>query len=125
MQLRITCLPGDGIGPEVVRQAIGVLQAVADLFGHTLQLEEKEVGGAALAKFGNPLPDATIETCLKSQAVLLGAVGSPAYDHYERERRPEAGLLRLRQTLGAYANLRPAVFYPVLRKCSPLREEVA
>src|SRR5258706_10756352 len=125
MQLRITSLPGDGIGPEVTLQAIRVLDEVAGGFCHDLVLDEKEIGGAALTSFGDPLPPTTIQACLQSQAVLLGAVGGPAFDHHPRERRPEAGLLRLRQALGAYANLRPAVFYPVLRDCSPLREEVA
>jgi 3-isopropylmalate dehydrogenase len=124
MQLRVISLPGDGIGPEVTRQAIRVLEKVAAGFGHSLELDEREIGGAALTKFGDPLPPATIQACLGSQAVLLGAVGSPAFDHHPREVRPEAGLLRLRQALGAYANLRPAVFYPALRDCSPLREEI-
>src|ERR1700690_3780766 len=124
MQLRVTSLPGDGIGPEVTSQAVCVLEEVASGFGHDLQLDEKEIGGAALTKFGNPLPDSTIKTCLDSQAVLLGAVGAPAFDHNPRALRPEAGLLRLRQELGAFANLRPAVFYPALAACSPLREEI-
>jgi 3-isopropylmalate dehydrogenase len=124
MQLRVTSLPGDGIGPEVISQAICVLEEVATGFGHELELDEKEIGGVALAKFGNPLPDATVQACLASQAVLLGAVGSPGFDHHPRELRPEAGLLRLRQVLGAFANLRPAVFYPALAACSPLREEI-
>jgi 3-isopropylmalate dehydrogenase len=124
MQLRVTSLPGDGIGPEVTSQAICVLEEVSDGFGHDLELDEKEIGGVALARFGNPLPDLTIQACLNSQAVLLGAVGSPGYDHNPRELRPEAGLLRLRQELGAFANLRPAIFYPALASCSPLREEI-
>lgn len=124
MQLRVTSLPGDGIGPEVTLQAIRVLEEVADGFGHDLELDEKEIGGAALTSFGDPLPQSTIEACLASQAVLLGAVGGPAFDHYPRELRPEAGLLRLRQALGAFANLRPAVFYPALRESSPLREDI-
>ncbi|MGA8540798.1 MAG: 3-isopropylmalate dehydrogenase [Terriglobales bacterium] len=124
MQLRITSLPGDGIGPEVTSQAICVLEEVADGFGHDLELDEKEIGGVALSKFGDPLPDTTIQACLASQAVLLGAVGSPAFDHNPRELRPEAGLLRLRKELGAFANLRPAVYYPALAACSPLREEI-
>lgn len=124
MQLRITSLPGDGIGPEVIQQAIRVLEEVSDGFGHNLDLDEKEIGGAALSRFGDPLPQPTVDACLASQAVLLGAVGDPAFDNNPRERRPEAGLLRLRQALGAYANLRPAVFYPALRDCSPLREGV-
>jgi len=124
MQLRVTSLPGDGIGPEVTSQAICVLEEVVTGFGHDLELDEKEIGGVALARFGNPLPDSTIQACLASEAVLLGAVGNPAYDHNARELRPEAGLLRLRQELGAFANLRPAVFYPPLAACSPLREEI-
>lgn len=124
MQLRVTALPGDGIGPEVTSQGICVLEEVASGFGHDLELDEKEIGGVALAKYGNPLPDATIQACLASQAVLLGAVGSPAFDQNPRELRPEAGLLRLRQELGAFANLRPAVYYPALAACSPLREEI-
>src|ERR1700676_1640962 len=124
MQLTVTSLPGDGIGPEVTSQAICVLEEIASGFGHDLELDEKEIGGAALSKFGVPLPDATVQACLRSRAVLLGAVGSPAFDQNPRELRPEAGLLRLRQELGAFANLRPAVFYPSLGGCSPLREDV-
>jgi 3-isopropylmalate dehydrogenase len=124
MQLRIISLPGDGIGPEVTSQAICVLEEIATGFGHDLELDEKDIGGAALARFGHPLPDATIQACLRSQAVLLGAVGNPAYDANPRELRPESGLLRLRLELGAFANLRPAVFYPSLASRSPLREEV-
>ena len=124
MQLRITSLPGDGIGAEVVRQAVRVLEEVARAFGHELELTEKEIGGAALRKYSDPLPPSTLESCLASQAVLLGAVGTPEFDHNPRELRPEAGLLRLRKELGAFANLRPAVFYPALASCSPLREEL-
>lgn len=124
MRISVTTLPGDGIGPEVTSQAVRILQEVARGFGHDLKLDQKDIGGAALAKFGNPLPDSTIQSCLASQAVLLGAVGAPAFDHNPCELRPEAGLLRLRQELGAFANLRPAVFYPALAACSPLREEV-
>jgi 3-isopropylmalate dehydrogenase len=124
MRLSVTSLPGDGIGPEVTSQAVRILKEVAAGFGHELILNEKEIGGAALAKFGNPLPSSTLESCLASQAVLLGAVGTPAFDHNPRELRPEAGLLRLRQELGAFANLRPTVFYPALAACSPLREEI-
>ena len=124
MRLHITALPGDGIGPEVTVQAVRVLQEIATGYGHGLQIEEKEIGGAALAKFNNPLPEGTVQSCLASQAVLLGAVGNPAYDNNPRELRPESGLLRIRQELGAFANLRPAVFYPALAGCSPLREEV-
>src|SRR6202034_1656084 len=121
MLLNLTILPGDGIGPEVTDQAVLVLQAIADAFGHQLQLQRKNVGGAALAAVNDPLPPDTIQACLSSSAVLLGAVGSPAFDHYPNHLRPEAGLLRLRRELGAYANLRPAICFPALEDCSPLR----
>jgi 3-isopropylmalate dehydrogenase len=124
MLLKLTLLPGDGIGPEVTEQAVLVLQAVADLFGHQLQLQYKNIGGAALAAVEDPLPADTIQACLSSSAVLMGAVGNPAFDHYPNHLRPEAGLLRLRRELGAYANLRPAICFPALEDSSPLREEL-
>lgn len=124
MLLKLTVLPGDGIGPEVTEQAVLVLQAVADAFGHQIQLQRKPIGGAALTAANDPLPADTIQACLGSGAVLLGAVGSPAFDHNPGHLRPEAGLLRLRRELGAYANLRPAVFFPALEDCSPLRAEI-
>ena len=124
MLLNLTVLPGDGIGPEVTEQAVLVLQAVANGFGHQLQLLTKLIGGAALAAVNDPLPADTIQACLASSAVLLGAVGSPAFDHNPGHLRPEAGLLRIRRELGAYANLRPAVFFPALEDCSPLRGEI-
>jgi|SRR5579863_557883 len=123
MNLNLTILPGDGIGPEVTEQAVLVLQAVADAFGHRLELTHKLIGGAALTALNDPLPAETIQACLSSSAVLLGAVGSPAFDHYPNHLRPEAGLLRLRRELGAFANLRPAVCFPALEDCSPLRPE--
>jgi 3-isopropylmalate dehydrogenase len=124
MLLKITVLPGDGIGPEVTAQAVQVLQAVADAFNHQLQLQHKNIGGAALAAANDPLPPDTLQACLSSSGVLLGAVGTPAYDHYPNHLRPEAGLLRLRRELGAYANLRPAICFPALEDCSPLRSEL-
>ena len=124
MLLNLTILPGDGIGPEVTEQAVAVLQAVADAFGHQLQLQHKNIGGAALTAANDPLPPDTIQACLASSAVLLGAVGGPAFDHYPQHLRPEAGLLRLRRELGAYANLRPAICFPALEDCSPLRADL-
>jgi 3-isopropylmalate dehydrogenase len=124
MQLKLTVLGGDGIGPEVTDQAVLVLRAVADGFGHELQLQQKLIGGAALAAVNDPLPADTIEACLGSTAVLLGAVGNPAFDANPGHLRPEAGLLRIRRELGAYANLRPAVFFPALEDSSPLRAEI-
>ena len=124
MLLKLTILPGDGIGPEVTEQAVLVLQAIGARFGHQLQLQHKLIGGAALTAVNDPLPADTVQACLASSAVLLGAVGSPAFDQNPGHLRPEAGLLRIRRELGAYANLRPAVFFPALEDCSPLRPEV-
>jgi 3-isopropylmalate dehydrogenase len=124
MILNITILPGDGIGPEVTKQAVLVLQTVAEAFGHQLQLQHRNIGAAALAAVEDPLPADTVQTCLASSAVLMGAVGNPAYDHYPNHLRPEAGLLRLRRELGAYANLRPAICFPALEDSSPLRPEL-
>ena len=124
MHLKITVLPGDGIGPEVTAAAVAVLQTVCNGFGHQLELTEKNVGGAALRSANDPLPPDTLEHCLGSQAVLLGAVGGPAFDDVPRHLRPESGLLRLRSELGVFANLRPAVCYPGLEDCSPLRDSL-
>jgi len=124
MLLKITILPGDGIGPEVTDEAVRVLDNVARGFGHQLRLERKEIGGAALLSSNNPLPGDTIHSCLASGAVLLGAVGGPSFDKFPKHLRPESGLLRLRRELGAFANLRPAVCFPALEDCSPLRPEI-
>ena len=125
MLLKIAILPGDGIGPEVTDEAVRVLEAIAAIFGHELRLKKKDVGGEALANSHDPLPPDTLQTCLSSDAVLLGAVGGPAFDNVPTDLRPEKGLLRLRKALGAFANLRPAVCFPALEDCSPLRPEVA
>src|ERR1700683_4121174 len=124
MLLKLTILPGDGIGPEVTEQAVLVLQALAGAFGHQLQLQHRLIGGAALTVANDPLPADTVEACLASSAVLLGAVGSPAFDRNPGHLRPEAGLLKIRRELGAYANLRPAVCFPALEDCSALRPEI-
>jgi 3-isopropylmalate dehydrogenase len=124
MLLKIAILPGDGIGPEVTDEAVRVLEAIAAAFGHEVSLTKKDVGGAALTSRRDPLPEDTLQTCLASGAVLLGAVGGPAFDNVPKDLRPERGLLRLRQELGAFANLRPAVCFPALEDCSPLRSDV-
>jgi 3-isopropylmalate dehydrogenase len=124
MPLKITVLAGDGIGPEVTEQAVLVLRSVAEAFGHQLELQHQLIGGAALTAANDPLPPDTIAACLASSAVLLGAVGSPAFDHNPGHLRPEAGLLRLRRELGAFANLRPAILFAALEDCSPLRPEL-
>jgi 3-isopropylmalate dehydrogenase len=125
MLLKLTTLPGDGIGPEVVDQAVRVLEEVARAFGHQLSITRKPIGGAALLASKNPLPDDTLQACLSSSAVLLGAVGGPSFDSFPAHLRPESGLLRLRRELGVFANLRPAVCFPSLEDCSPLRPELA
>ena len=124
MILKLTILPGDGIGPEVTDEAERVLEGVATAFGHQLDVTRKNVGGAALTASNDPLPDDTLQCCLASQAVLLGAVGGPAFDHFPGPKRPEAGLLRLRRELGVFANLRPAICFSALEDASPLRREI-
>ena len=124
MDARITVLPGDGVGPEVTAEAVACLQAVAECFGHTFQFTEALIGGAAVEATGDPLPEATLAACHASDAVLLGAVGGPAWDRHPREQRPESGLLRLRKALGLYANLRPVTVHPALEDASPLKPEI-
>ncbi|MDN5277636.1 MAG: 3-isopropylmalate dehydrogenase [Clostridiales bacterium] len=122
--MKIAVIPGDGIGPEVVKQAIVVLEAVAQKFGHRFEFQEVLMGGAALDAVGVPLPDETLEVCLKSDAVLLGAVGGPKWDDMPGHLRPEAGLLGIRKGLNLFANLRPAKVFPQLKSASTLKEEV-
>jgi len=121
MLLKLTVLPGDGVGPEVTDEAIRVLEAVAETGHHQLDITRKPVGGAALTSVKDP---DTLQACLSSGAVLLGAVGGPAFDSFPSHLRPESGLLRLRKELGVFANLRPALCFPALEDCSPLRAEV-
>jgi len=125
MKTRITILPGDGIGPEVTVEAVRVLQTVAAIHGYRFEFEEHAIGGDAIKRFGSPLPRATLDAALASDAVLLGAVGSPEFDRVPPNQRPEAGLLLLRSALGGYANLRPAIAYSSIAACSPVRTEVA
>src|SRR5450755_2664422 len=124
MLIKVTVLPGDGIGPEVTDQAVRVLEEVAAVFGHQLACARKDIGGAALKSSKDPLPADTLKACLSSGAVLLGAVGGPAFDGFPSHLRPESGLLRLRRELGVFANLRPALCFAALEDCSPLRTEV-
>jgi 3-isopropylmalate dehydrogenase len=124
MLLKLALLPGDGIGPEVTEEAVRVLESVGATCGHELAITRKDIGGAALLREKNPLPNATLQACLASGAVLLGAVGGPSFDAFPSHLRPESGLLRLRKELGVFANLRPAVCFAALENCSPLRADV-
>ncbi len=122
---KIALLPGDGIGPEIVPQAVRVLQAVGEKFNHEFQFQAALIGGAAYDATGHPLPEETLAVCRSSDAILLGAVGGPKWDNLEPELRPERGaLLPLRKKLGLYANLRPAVVNPALAEASTLKEEL-
>lgn len=124
MEARITVLPGDGVGPEVTAEAVACLASVAERFGHQFTFQEALIGGAAVDATGDPLPDATLDLCRSADAVLLGAVGGPAWDGHARDQRPESGLLRLRKGLGLFANLRPVTVHPALEDASPLKPEV-
>jgi 3-isopropylmalate dehydrogenase len=117
----IAVLPGDGIGPEVIRAAAAILQDCALEYGFQVNLAEFPFGGAAIDKTGKPLPQETLDACLKSDAVFLGAVGGPKWDSQPLDRRPEAGLLGLRRALGLYANVRPIRLREPLRALCPLR----
>jgi 3-isopropylmalate dehydrogenase len=120
-QCTIAVLPGDGIGPEVIRAATSILQDCASEFGFRVNLVELPFGGMAIDKCGKPLPQETLDACLKADAVLLGAVGGPKWDSQPLDRRPEAGLLGLRRALGVYANVRPIALRKPLRALCPLR----
>ena len=108
MNKTIAVIRGDGIGPEIVGETLGVLDAVAVKFGHTFTYKEALMGGCAIDAFGVPLPDSSLETCLNSDSVLLGAVGGPQWDAQPSANRPERGLLKLREAMGLYTNVRPA-----------------
>lgn len=122
--MKIVLLPGDGIGPEVVAAAERVLVKVGEVHGHAFEFERHALGGVALRQHGPPLPETTLRACLEADAILLGAVGDPAFDREPPERRPERGLLDLRKALGAYANLRPARIWSGLESFSPLKSEL-
>jgi 3-isopropylmalate dehydrogenase len=124
MRLKIAVLAGDGIGPEVTQQATNILRAVAEFGGHDFTFVEAPIGGVAITEHGSPLPTSTLDVALDSEAVLLGAVGDNKFNALTPDKRPEAGLLQLRQALGGFANLRPSVAYTSLAASSPLRPEV-
>lgn len=121
---KIVLLPGDGIGPEIIREAVKVLEAVASIEGFDLEWETADMGGIAIDKHGIPLPEATLAACHAADGVLLGAVGGPKWDDLPGQKRPEAGLLGIRKGLGLFANLRPAKIFGALQEASSLKAEV-
>lgn len=124
MQLKVLTLPGDGIGVEVTREAVRVLEKVASKFGHDLKLSEGLLGGIAIHKTGTPYPAETEKLALEADATLMGAFGLPEFDNAPPEKRPEKGLLGIRKTLGVYANLRPVRAYRSLIDSSPLKNHL-
>lgn len=123
MNFKITLLPGDGIGPEVVGEAVRVLETVAAKYKHTFNFQERLMGGCSIDKYGSSLTDETLADCKASDSVLLGAVGGPKWDDPKAKDRPERGLLALRKGLGVFANLRPVKVHPSLVDVSPLKPE--
>jgi 3-isopropylmalate dehydrogenase len=125
MKKKITVIEGDGIGPEVTKQSVHVLNAIAKLFNHEFEYTYCLMGAVAIDKSGDPLPDETIESCLESDAILLGAIGHPKYDNDPNARvRPEQGLLKLRKSLQLFANIRPVTTYKSLHHLSPLKGKI-
>ena len=124
MTKRIALIPGDGIGPEIVAQAKTVLDRVAEIFGHEFTYTEVSMGGNAIDRYGDPLPQEMLDKCLASDSVLLGAVGGPKWNGVPGPQRPEKGLLRLRAGMGVYSNNRPAKIWPQLASASPLKPEI-
>jgi len=124
MKKQIAVLKGDGIGPEVIDQSLKVLEAIGFLFGHQFELKECLIGGIAIDQTGFALPEETIQTCKSADAILLGAIGDPKFDNDPSAKvRPEQGLLKLRKSLGLYANIRPVKIYKSLKHLSPLKDE--
>ena len=125
MNKTIAIIKGDGIGPEIVTEAMGILDAVAAKFGHTFTYVDAPMGGNAIDKFGVPLPDSSLATCRNADSVLLGAVGGPKWDNQPAANRPERGLLKLREGMGLYTNVRPAKMFSELSAACPLRADIA
>ena len=123
MKAKITLLPGDGIGPEVVGEAVRMLDFIASKYNHTFEYKERLMGGCSIDKYGSSLTDETLADCQSADAVLLGAVGGPKWDDPAAKDRPERGLLALRKGLGVFANLRPVKVHPALMEWSPLKPE--
>ena len=124
MTKNIAVIRGDGIGPEIVGQALRVLDKVAELYGHTFTYTDVDMGGCAIDKYGDPLPPEMLKKCVESDSVLLGAVGGPKWNAVPGPMRPEKGLLRLRAGMGVYSHNRPAKIWPQLASASPLKQEI-
>lgn len=124
MSKKIVILPGDGIGPEIMQEAVKVLNAVDNKYKLGLKYEEDCIGGAAIDKYGVPLASSTLDKCRAADAVLMGSVGGPKWDALDSNIRPEKGLLKIRYEMGLFSNLRPAILYPQLADASSLRPEV-
>ncbi len=124
MNKTIAVIRGDGIGPEIVNEAIKVLDKIAEKYGHTFTYDDVDMGGIAIDKWGDPLPQAMLDKCLAADSVLLGAVGGPKWEGLPGPQRPEKGLLRLRAGMGLYSNLRPAKLWPQLADASPLKPSI-
>lgn len=124
MEMHIALVPGDGIGPDIVREAVRVLDRIAEINGHSISYREVDAGGISIDRYKVPLTEDALQTAAESDAVLLGAVGGPKWDHVPGNLRPEKALLGLRSGLGLFCNLRPAVIYPELAAASPLKPSV-
>lgn len=124
MEYQIAVIQGDGIGPEIVSEAMNVLECVGEKFGHTFHFKEVLAGGCSIDAYGIPLTEDTISVCKQADAVLLGAVGGPKWDDVPSAKRPEKALLGLRAALGLFANIRPAMMYPVLADACPIKKEI-
>lgn len=124
MVKNIAVIRGDGIGPEIVSEAIKALDKIAELYGHTFNYVDVDMGGCAIDKYGDPLPASELEKCVKSDSVLLGAVGGDRWNDVPGDMRPEKGLLRLREGLGVYSNNRPTKIWPQLSDASPLKKDI-
>ncbi|MGL4791437.1 MAG: isocitrate/isopropylmalate family dehydrogenase, partial [Anaerotignaceae bacterium] len=123
-EINLAVIKGDGIGPEVITEAMKTLEVVGEKFGHKFNFTEVLAGGCAIDATGQCLPEETVEVCKKSDSVLLGAVGGPKWDNVAGDQRPERALLGLREKLGLYANLRPAIIHRALSDASPIKKEI-
>lgn len=124
MKKKIAVLKGDGIGPEIVTEALKVLNRIAEKYNHEFETTELYFGGASIDKYGEPLTDETLNICKNSDAVLLGAVGGPKWDNIDKDKRPERGLLKIRKELGLFANIRPTKLFNELKSACPLKEDI-